>query len=124
MNKRRNQGGFGLILLVMILSVVGMALMMLTLTGWTALQGSRQAQLDACSRNIQFSAEAWARKNSQSLQVGQSVHLDVRELGIEGASATLTPENIVAGKVQLQVEIHCHPKGGNLTKTMTLWVPK
>lgn len=84
--------GVGILLLVIVIALVGVALLMLTNAASHMTYQSRQVQADAYLVNIHESTVTWARQNPARLAAlapGKSLTLDMASLGIADATATV-----------------------------------
>jgi hypothetical protein len=106
---KSGRNGFGLILVMIGISMVAFAMILLTSISQTIVFQARQARLESDSNNLQASALAWAQCNRSRLEQspGQPVSLDCASLKIPGAQATVAAVGPVGNVHTVRISTFC-----------------
>ncbi len=110
MNMRaQHRNGFGIILVLMALSMVALAMVLLASMSQTLVFQARQARLESDSDNLQASALAWADRNRSRLtqSPGVPISLDCASLEISGAQASVAAIETVGSRLRVRVSTLC-----------------
>ena len=112
--------GMGIFLIIMAISLAGLALIFLAHgTSHLAFQSS-QAQSDAYLTNIEESALTWAQHNGAklaTLQEGDSLSLDITALKIPEGTAALEMVKRQGTEAKIRVKSFCLVHGHKMTRT-------
>jgi hypothetical protein len=106
----RRRGGFVLILVVTAIAVMGTMMFALTGLSNTMLFESDTAYLEACERDLAASGLAWAKWDirSRRREVSEAaIELDVADMGIDGASLSVTVGVPMGQGAEVQVKSQC-----------------
>ena len=111
--KTVKKNGFILIIVILFMSLISLALLILSSTSRTMAFETRTLSLEAYNRNLLSSGLAWAKHNAQNLARRASdttIQLDVSRFKIPTASCALAVNN--ARDHQLEVEIKARSMQG------------
>jgi hypothetical protein len=106
------RGGFGLVLVLAVLAVMGGAIASLAAQSVAIAYQTRRMHEDACLRNLQASALAWAARNASAgrARPESPATLDASALGVPGAKVTVgegaSDANVASVTVDCQWESH------------------
>lgn len=110
MIKSKEQSGFALALVIIIIALIGAVTFVLTEGAKTLQFHSDTAYLRAIDRNLTTSALAWARNNikdKNSKDIGKTVELNVEPIGTRGSSLTLNTSIGTNQQIEVQVNTSC-----------------
>ena len=108
--RRVKQNGFILIIVVFILSLVGLAMILLSSSSTIMAFGSSTAALEANCQNIMVSSMTWAEQNRERLlQLGQdaTVQLDISSLGISRSACQIAVKKIEDRGLEIEITVSC-----------------
>jgi hypothetical protein len=108
--------GFSLIIVLVVLSLVGVAIFILAEISRSIIFESNMAYVQACRRNMTASALAWASENHKDITADKKpkvISLDIETLGIKGGSLAI--EWLETGNKTAEVEITTKCKSGRIT---------
>jgi hypothetical protein len=107
--KRTRHKGFILLYVVMILSLIGLAMVLLSYSSKIMAFESTTAYLEASSRNLTLSGVAWANHNRERLsQAGDDViQLDTGELKITRSLCNMNIIKADESDVEIEVIVSC-----------------
>ena len=108
--RRVKQNGFILIIVVFILSLVGLAIILLSSSSAIMAFGSSTATLEADTGNLMASSLAWAQQNKDKLlELGEntSMQLDISSLGIRKAACEIAVKKIEDLALEIEISISC-----------------
>ncbi|RPI61998.1 MAG: hypothetical protein EHM48_04780 [Planctomycetaceae bacterium] len=121
--KTRNKRAVAIIMVLMILTVIGMAMLVLTAGTNAMLTDSQVSQIDACRRNMTASAAAWLRHNRGQVPpatLAAGVELNIKDMHIPQGSLKVARPSVATGKNALQVTTIFHIGRQNVNSTETL----
>jgi len=104
------QKGFVLFVVIIFMTVLGLALAILTSHLKNLAYETTTERLKVYNDNIVSSSMAWANHNAKQLAkktAGQTIDLDVSELSINGGRATITVTAIEGGKIKINLTAEC-----------------
>jgi hypothetical protein len=104
------RGGFALILVILLMSLFGVALFVLASTSRTMMFETTRATLEAGSTNLAASGRAWAQHNNKELRKhknGHAIQLNVVDLVIREASCTIMVDEVRADDVSVTISTGC-----------------
>ncbi len=104
------RGGFALILVILLMSLFGLALFVLASTSRTMMFETTRATLEAGSTNLVSSGRAWAQHNKEELRKhknGHAVGLNVDDLVIREALCTIVVDEVKADSVSVTISTSC-----------------
>ena len=108
--KRAANNGFILLYVLLILSLIGLAMVLLSYSSKIMAFESSTAALEANCRNIMASSLTWAGQNRQRLlQLGQdaTVQLDISSLGISRSTCRIAVKKIEARRLRIEITVSC-----------------
>ncbi|MHC4264582.1 MAG: hypothetical protein ACYSUK_01460 [Planctomycetota bacterium] len=119
--KRKKENGFGMVMIMAILTLASASMTLFVLTGGSnkLMFQTDDAYLHACQDNLKASAIAWAEINAQQEAGYKEIQLDIIEMNIPRSELTVkisTPEN---KKTQLDVMASCSKARNTLTRKYT-----
>lgn len=101
---KTRQNGFIMVFVIVILTLIGMYMIVLTGDANTLLFQADIAYLEACEQNLTASSLAWAEKNiDNTMAPTGAFELDAAAMNIRGAviSINVSPEKNGASQVQI-----------------------
>ena len=104
------RGGFALILVILLMSLFGVALFVLASTSRTMMFETTRATLEAGSTNLAASGRAWAQQNKEELRKhknGHAIQLNVDDLVIREALCTIVVDEVKAEDVSVTISTSC-----------------
>ena len=107
--KRANNKGFVMLYVVMILSLIGLAMVLLSYSSKIMAFESSTAYLEASSRNLMLSGFVWANHNMGRLsQAGDNgIELDISGLKIPRSSCGLNILKAESSNIEIEVMVSC-----------------
>ena len=116
-----HRSGFGMILVMMGIGLVGLAMILMTSMSETLVFQARQARLDSDSDNLQASALAWADCNRSRLKPSpaQPVSLDCASLKISGAQASVAAVETAGNRLRVRITTVCGQGKYTLKRNLT-----
>lgn len=111
--KRLRRNGFVVIIAVVVIALIGAQMLILTSVGNTMLFESDTAHLRALERNLVASGLAWAGQNTKNISkepFEQTTELDVANMGVYGASLSVTVGAATEKEAQVQISASCSRK--------------
>jgi hypothetical protein len=107
-DRKKRQNGFVLIIVMVILSLIGTYMIVLTNNANTLLFQADRAYLEACDQNLTASGLAWARQNIGSTKTSTGVfELDAAAMNIRGAVIRIDVSAGKKGTSQVQISTSC-----------------
>ena len=104
------RSGFALILVILLMSLFGLALFVLASTSRTMMFETTRATLEARSTNLAASGRAWAQHNKEELRKhknGHAIQLNVDDLVIREALCTVVVDEVRADDVSVTISTSC-----------------
>jgi hypothetical protein len=104
------RSGFALILVILLMSLFGVALFVLASTSRTMMFETTRATLEADSANLAASGRAWAQHNKEELRKhknGHAIGLNVDDLVMREALCTILVDEVRAEDVSVTISTSC-----------------
>ncbi len=104
------QGGFALILVILLMSLFGLALFVLASTSRIMMFETTRATLEARIANLGASGRAWAQHNKEELRNhknGHAIQLNVDDLVVQEALCTIVVDEVRADDVSVTISTSC-----------------
>lgn len=108
--RQTKQNGFTLIIVVLLISLFGLALFVLAAGTRTMILESIGATIEADSSNLLASGMAWVKQNKEELfkqKRGFTFQLNVDDLEIRGASCVITIDEAKSDGVDIAIATSC-----------------
>ena len=102
--------GFAMILVILLMSLFGVALFVLASTSRTMMFETTRTVLEAGSTNLVASGRAWAQHNKEELRKhknGHAIGLNVDDLVIREALCTIVVDEVRAEDVSVTINTSC-----------------
>jgi hypothetical protein len=111
------KNGFVLVLVIIVISLLGVAMLVLTDVAKTLLFQTDRAYLEAVEDNLTAGALAWSRQNVRSLttEPNKVVELDTSAMRLRDSKLTVQVKSVTDTAVTIQVSTSC--KKGRLALT-------
>jgi hypothetical protein len=107
-DRKKRQNGFVLVIVMVILTLIGTYMIVLTNNANTLLFQADRAYLEACDQNLAASGLAWARKNIGSTKTSTGAfELDAAAMNIRGAVIRIDVSPGEKGTSQVQISTSC-----------------
>ena len=114
------QNGFIMLFIIVILSLIGMYMIVLSSDSNTFVFQADRAYLEACEHNLRASGLAWAKNNAKNGMAGRSIielsTTDMAAVGHTTLSLTVSPGKNV--KTQIVIETSCSKNRQNLNRSV------
>ena len=119
--KRKKENGFGMVMIMAILTLTSASMTLFVLTGGSnkLMFQTDDAYLHACQDNIKASALAWAEVNTQQENAEKEIQLDITEMNIPRSELTVKISIPKNQKAQLDVTASCSKARNTLTRKYT-----
>lgn len=120
------QNGFVLFVVIIFLMLLGFFMAVLTSHLKNLSYETNAERLKVYNQNLISSALAWANCNKHRLaeKNGQTIDLDVTQLGINGSKASITVEAVDQDKIKIKLTAQCQRARLILKKTQHAEIKK
>lgn len=121
--KQAKQNGFTMCVVVLLIWFFGMALFVLSAVSRSMLLETNGAMLEAASRNLESSGQAWVRQNEEMLkgrEKGFAVKLNVDDLGGRSALCEVAVGEVEGEDVSFTISTNCRKGRRTLERSVEL----